>query len=615
MTFGSTQLTPYADRTSVGQRYAPYHPYQHDSEPDSYYRQAPLRVPRALPAVAIRLQDPRLRCERNLGWSIDWATAFIVDLLDKKNSPGAAEQLKSIRIRAANFERDGNSKDIPYRVFRKLDETLFAGHLRNAIFLDVAHLGSDVSGATHSQGWSLDPKVKRASIILNGDLLQHARSRDIVAILVHHMIHAYFLVACGPQDQREVEYGRLGHGLHFGKIMMAIKSLSDVHGNPLDTLDFGHSLAGFSPFYDEYHHPQRRRSPRRRAKEKWYCTHCYSDVDGLPDGEIDQWYGGVCKPLLKLPESLRSSTVQIYNDRRHTLEEVPRAQTTPSTASNEFIFGNKSVLVPAGHIDNFFSIRRALEKAGSRYMEIHEDVAKDTFERFLELLYTGSYGPDAKHLHAPGSKGPPVIKSPVGSEPYLMTDIRIFKMGALMGFDELKGIAIDRMYRHGITHEDPVALLQEIYNGGEPDADLKQWARKFLTRTPSGADGDWMGMGATCEPSNLAKLESDLLGYKARFQDLLQSSSALKYEAGKARRELVATGLYTAPGRFGIGLGMGIPREFSPSMEMGMGYGMAVPVPGLDLRGVMGVPRVPRETGGDVYLGYGEFDEGGWEYE
>ncbi|KAF2676460.1 hypothetical protein K458DRAFT_181852 [Lentithecium fluviatile CBS 122367] len=613
MTFGSTELTPYADRTLVGQRYAHCHPYQRDSEPDSYYRQASLRVPRPLPTVAIRLQDPRLRCERNLGWSIDWAVAFIIDLLEKKTSPDAAVGLKNIRLRAANLEREGHLRDLPYRIFNKLDETLFAGHLKNAVFLDIRSLGSEVSGSTHSQGWSLDRKVKRVSIILNGDVLQLTRSRDVIATLIHHMIHAYFLIACGPQDQKEVEYGRLSHGLHFGKIMMTIRKLSAVHGKPLTGLDFGHTLDQARHFYDECHNQQRRPYHRRRGKEKWYCSHCYSDVDGLSEGEIEEWYGGVCKPLLDLPESLHNSNVQIYNDRRHILEEIPRAQTTPSAASNEFIFGNKSVLVSASHVVNFSSIQRAFEKAGSRYLEIHEDVSKDTFERFLELLHTGTYGPDPKHLHAMGLKGPPVIKSPTGSEPYLMTDIRIFKMGAVMGFDELKGIAIDRMYRHGITHEDPVGLLKEIYDGGEPDGDLKQWARKFLTRTPTAVDGDWMGMGAPrtiAEPSNLAKLECDMLGYKARFYDLLQQSSALKYEVSKAKHELMANGLYAAPGRFGA-MGVGIPRGVSP--PMGLGYGM--PVPALGMRPVMGLPWGTGEGAGGDYMGFGEFDEGRWMYE
>ncbi|KAJ4299571.1 hypothetical protein N0V90_004817 [Kalmusia sp. IMI 367209] len=594
MPLSSTHLVPYVDRPLVTSRFPRYHSYQHDSDPESYHHHRyASNVPRPLPAIAVKLQDPRLKCDRNLGWNIEWAVAFLIDHLDPRNSPDAATVLKNVRVRATILESEGHSLEIPYRIFNKLNETLFAGHLKNAVYLDIRDLKFDVSGATHSQGWGLDPKIKRVSINLNKALLQHARARDLVAALLHHMIHAYFLVACGPQVEKEVGYGRLDHGPHFGKIMMAIKHLSGTNGRPLTSLDFGHTLGHSRLFYDEYSYQRRKPHHRRRGNEKWYCSHCYSDVDALSDGEVNEWYGGVCKPLLDLPDSLRGSSVQIFNDRRMCLEEVPRAEATPSTKSNEFIFRDKPVLVPACYVDNFFSIRRAFEKAGSRYMEIHEEVGKDTFERFLELLHTGSYSPDPKHIHALGCKGPPLIKSFTASEPYLLTDIRIYAMGVKMGFDELKGMALDRMYRHSITHEDPVGLLNELYAGGEPDNDLKTWTRKFLARTPTAGDTDLFATAASpIEPSNLAKLESELLGWKPRFYDLLQQSSALKYEVGKAKRDLVASGLYAAPGAYGaVGAPLSLQRTRSMSPPMGLGIG--VPLPGVGMGVGMGVPMRP----------------------
>ncbi|KAF2635283.1 hypothetical protein P280DRAFT_411968 [Massarina eburnea CBS 473.64] len=578
MTSGSTNLTRYPDRPWIGNRYSLYHPYQHDSEPDSYYRQPPSRGPRPLSTIALnKLQDPRLKCERNLGWSIDWAVAFIVDHLNSKNSPDAATALKHIRIRAANLEREGYIGEIPYHIFNKLDETLFAGHLKNAVYLDIRSLGPDVSGHTHSQGWGPDAKVKRVSIILNGDVLQEARSKDIVAALIHHMIHAYFLVACGPQQEKEVAYGRLGHGHHFGKIMMAIKELSAANKRPLTALDFGHSLGQSRDFYGEYHHQQRKPYRQRRAKEVWYRSQCTSDVDGLSDGEIEEWYGGVCKPLLDLPESLRTLNVTIYND-------------------------HKSVLIPASRVNPYFSIARAIEKAGSRYLEIHEDVSTETFECFLELLHTDSYSPDPKHIMRTGNKGPPVIKgTQAESEPYILTDIKMFKMGGVMGFGELKDMALERMYRHVITHEDPVALLREIYDGGEPDADLKTWTRKFLMRVPCANDavgGDWMGLsvnvggrGPVVEPSNLAKLECEMLAYRPAFFELLESSSALKYEVSKAKRDLVSNNLYAPPSLYpnaNVAIAQ-VARPLSPAMNA---YGIPVARP-LGL----GMPMRPQMIG------------------
>ena len=566
MTFCPPHLAPYVDRSVVAHRFPLYHPYQYDSDPESYHNPLPSRVPRPLPALALKLQDPRQRCDRNLRWNIDWAVAFLVDHLDPKNNPDAATVLKAVRQRSVALHKEGHGLEVPFRIFNTLSNILFAGHLKNAAYLEFRNLHPDVSGATHTQGMGTDPRVKRVSIYLNKDVLLQAPSRDLIGILIHHMIHAYFLVACGPELEKEAAYGRLGHGLHFGKIMLTIKNLLSLNGHPVPCLDFGHSLGMTDRvFFDENH--SRQRNPyhqQRHSKRKWYCSHCISDIASLPEGDIDDWYNRVCKPLLTLPESLHTLSVQIYNPLRHVLEEIPRAEATPSTQSEEFIHHGKSVLVPSGLIDNFFSIRRAFAKSGSRYFEISDFIEGEIFLRFLELLHRNTYGPDPKHIYAMGVRGPPVIKSASPGEPYLLTDIKMYKMGVMTGFDELKGTALERMYRHGITHEDPVDLLNALYGDGEPDGDLKAWTRKFLGKTCAGGETEWMGgSSSVSEPSNLAKLECHLLGWKARFHDLRERSSALKYEVSVVRRELVASGMYVSNGVYGGLMG---PLQSAPPM-------------------------------------------------
>ncbi|OAG02373.1 uncharacterized protein CC84DRAFT_1098826 [Paraphaeosphaeria sporulosa] len=568
MPFCPPSLNPYVDRSLVVSRYSPYYHHQHDSDPESYNQQPSLHASRSLPAFALRLQDPRIKCGRNLGWNIDWAVAFLVNHLDPQNSPNAANVLENIRIRASTLEKEGHALEIPFRIFNKLDEMLFAGHLKNAVYLELRKLHPDLSGATHTHGWGLDLKVKRVSIYLNKDALQQARSGAIIGTLIHHMIHAYFLIACGPQAEKETAYGRLAHGLHFGKIMATIKKLSGGNGRPLTSLEFGHTLSKTNrPFYEEYYYQQRKPYHRRRGTEKWYCSHCYSDVAALSGAEIDAWYDTVCKPLLALPETLRSSSVQIYNPRQHILED--------------------SVLVPAALLENYCSIHRAFEKGGCRYLELNELLDADTVLRFFELLYTGSYSPDAKGVLSLGGKGPPVIKSPSAGDPLLLADIRMHKMGLVTGFDELKGVTLDRMYKHAVTYEDPVSLLAELYGCGEPDADLKTWTRKFLGRAPQ---GEWGSGSVAGEPSNLAKLECEMLGWKARFYDLLEGSSALKYEVGRVRRELLASGMYApVPGvgaLFWAQLGM-LPRGLGAQLGLGLGVRQG---------GYLGLPWVTPEV-------------------
>jgi hypothetical protein len=156
-----------------------------DSEPETYFQGRSSSLLPPAPSTTTRLQDPHHECDRNLGWNIDWAVAFIVNRLDKKDD--ASEVLRNVRVRATLLEKDGLAKDILDHVFNKLDETLFAGHFKNAIYLECISLGPDVSRATCTQGWGPLPELKQISVVLNSDVLDGAWARDVVAILIHHM--------------------------------------------------------------------------------------------------------------------------------------------------------------------------------------------------------------------------------------------------------------------------------------------------------------------------------------------------------------------------------------------------------------------------------------------
>jgi hypothetical protein len=303
-------------------------------------------------------------------------------------------------------------------------------------------------------------------------------------------------------------------------------------------------------------------------------------VEGIPESKIDEWYNRTCKPLLDLPEPVRKATVLVYNDRHHNLEEVSRsAPTTPSSADSlEFLFQDKPILVSTAKINAFMSIRKALDKAKSRFLAIFDEVDRDTFMRLLELLHLGRYSPDIMPVCTPGRKGPPLIK-PLhhASQPYLLTDIKMFKLGATMGFDEVKGLALERMSSQTITREDPVAVLKEIYDGVDPDPDLRAWAKAFLAKVP---EGDWLDQGlglgraTNTELPNIYKLDRDM-SFKMRFRDLVMRSSALQLDTMSASKLLYA-GARGPMYREGTGsgmVGMGMARGASPPVGVGMGLG------------------------------------------
>ncbi|KAF2632986.1 hypothetical protein BU25DRAFT_357968 [Macroventuria anomochaeta] len=479
-----------------------------------------------------RLRDPHIRCDRNLGWSIDWAVAYLVAFLDGKNSPDAPDRLKAIRKRATEFQHDGLLRELPYRIFNGLNETLFAGKLKGAVFLSIDSLESDVSGATYTHSKGPNADVKRISIVLNSDVLKYAEARDIVAILIHHMIHAYFLVACGPQEEEEVAYGRLGHGVPFGKILTAIKKLSKTNSRELTPLGFGHELGGLRYAPDEYNYPRKRQAKDHQDDDAWYCSHCHCDVEEIPNAEIDKWFNKVCKPLYDQPESVRSAEVQ-------------------------FLFGKKPTLVDSMIVDKYYSVSCIFDKAKTRFLKIHKDVPESTFMRFLEFLHTGSYSPDlpassilAAVIGIGARKGPPIIQGSCGTtESPTLADVQFAKLDALMGFKECKAYALERMNTYGLMNEDPLAVLKEIYRG-EIDQDLRAWARKFLIQTPSSASFEYLGLNTESakEPPNLIKLLSDRWPYRARFLEAVEGNGVLEGDMWRALEELCAKSWGGVPG-------------------------------------------------------------------
>ncbi|KAF2281107.1 uncharacterized protein EI97DRAFT_409614, partial [Westerdykella ornata] len=451
-------LAPLPGRTTVG-----FHHYQHPffagSESDPHYVRKTPGVPYSIPNCQRKLTDEHSKCDRNLGWGIDWATAFIVDHLDSKTASEVGETLRNIAVRASQLVQEGQWRQVVYRAFSGLNNALFAGQLKDAVYLNFGRLGPLVSGATFTHGHGPHHRVRRISVILNTDILQNIGGPYLISSLIHHMVHAYFLVACGPEKEGEREYGRLDHGLPFSKIMSAIQKVAQSQGKMwLPSLDMSHRLRRQAA-YNGY-----RSRVLRELEDDWHYTYCPVNLELVSEDDVEKWYGGVCKPLTELPDSVKSAKVFVYN-RRDELEE------------------DKAVLVPMKKMDEFPSIRKAFEKLEHRYMEIPEDVSEDTFMAFLELLHTGSYSPDIGPVSS--TRGPPIIKpTRPSSVPCLARDISVFKMGAEMKLEDLTDISLHRMRAQCITHEDPIAVLQAIYEGGDPHPDIRQWAKDFLIASP-----------------------------------------------------------------------------------------------------------------------------------
>jgi hypothetical protein len=415
--------------------------------------------------------------------------------------------------------------------------------LKGAVYLEVKNLGSDVSGATYNPSWGPVPDVKRISIILNSDILDFARARDIVAILIHHMIHSYFLVACGPQKANEMDYGRLSHGHHFGKILTAIKKLSAAHGKELSQLNFGHDTGEYRTYEDIYCHLERDDEVQtEREKEKWYCSHCHADVLQIPRSNVEKWYHKYIPPMLKQTvKAIRLANVNVYNDRRHEIETKPRARMLGASKTVEFLYKDKAYLVETKKIEGLLSIQRAFLGTSSRFLKLDaKDVSESTFHRLLELIYTSTYRPENPWPSFSASSGP-ILKPDNGNgQAHVLADIQFVQFATILGFDECRSHAMKRLDSYAVVAEDPIGVLDEVFKVREPSKKLKDWVKRFLL-APYSSTSSLLAHGnmwSNADLSNLIKLESDHYPWRKRFLDAIENSGALENEVRKARQEL-----------------------------------------------------------------------------
>lgn len=114
-------------------------------------------------------------------------------------------------------------KDLPFKVFNQLDRELFRSVLKGNVHLAwSSNIPPNVNAVTFRKGYIQKPRI---SIRLAESLLEGGNNVEILAVLVHQMIHAYYLQCCGFQngDNKDSGYD-LGHGFEFEGLLRSIES-------------------------------------------------------------------------------------------------------------------------------------------------------------------------------------------------------------------------------------------------------------------------------------------------------------------------------------------------------------------------------------------------------
>ena len=162
--------------------------------------------------------------------------------------------------------------DIAIKVFNDLDKIFFMGVLRGHVYLRW----SDKSEHADWGGVTCYSPDRRLMIQLSTKILKSSRAslRDVWAVLLHEMIHAYLRHQCGPTMRDDDPYSPPGHGRIFQACMKAVQYRI---GSPkLIKLELGHSIPTRPSWYTKGGY-------RRNGAREGHHGHRDGDYDDYRD--------------------------------------------------------------------------------------------------------------------------------------------------------------------------------------------------------------------------------------------------------------------------------------------------------------------------------------------
>ena len=196
---------------------------------------------------------------------------------------------------------------LPWMTFEDLDEAIFCRVLTGNVYLRFAKLPYGCWSRTSRAGL----KYLRITIELSTSLIDQQCSRqEIVATMLHQMIHAYYLQCCGYRESGVEGTGHdLCHGTGFKKLLDLIQNLL---GRPGDRRRDFPSLWG-SVLYNG----------TRKARHVPGQSNCYEKEHCVHKVDVEQWGLDVRAAVQSSKSSSNitqtSSNGEFSNEDRNTL--------------------------------------------------------------------------------------------------------------------------------------------------------------------------------------------------------------------------------------------------------------------------------------------------------
>ena len=427
------------------------------------------------------LRDPKLPHREHLGLKGPVAAKLAIEALSKfDRSHVAVLQSPTHYV----------SRLLPFQVFNELDSELFRGVLRGRVHLSWARLSPWVHGRTSDSS----RESSRLKIELNKDLFRYrCPPETILEALIHHMTHAYFLVCCGYSGQKhDLDMHDLGHGLEYCTLLYAIQQKLRPHKGPKgQILDLFQCRTGVVRCLGNVV-----RSPRILGNSvgSSTCTYTLHDlpdqwscVEHLRSLQALQVKQGESKPGsspgsadTKMPYPI-AQFVHVMNSDMMQLVPVQRNSAAAMSASDckEFHFEGQAVQVPNSSIGKFPSLVSSFRSRLSQYLIVPPETTEDVFLAFYSFLMKGDYAPALSPSTDYGiqAHGPPKLL-PLDEKriKHLLEDVRVYKLGSALRFDEIKEHALKRLWANTTTQTNPMDAIEEIYQNDANNHESKSIA-------------------------------------------------------------------------------------------------------------------------------------------
>ncbi|KAK2789218.1 hypothetical protein FQN52_006310 [Onygenales sp. PD_12] len=401
----------------------------------------------------------------NHGLSETVATKLALEALDS-HKDSKVKTLKPCPIHG------DDSGILLYQVFDTLDKELFRGILKDEVYLRTK------SYDTYYHGTTSIPNIEdsRITITLNVKTAAGIRFEDLLATLIHHMAHAYFLVCCGDAWSSGTDKYRLDHGLGYSCVLYKIMEVFRPKG--IELLDLFHPFFTYEPT---------KGGPAESSNGRISCPYYCGDYEDKETCRI--WSSELKGMKLDKKDIIHPKTHYFHTVDLEKGKFTPVLRSRHPIDRDEFVELHYSTYAIPIAAEDLLNHPRLLTVAKDNGSIIKVPAKSDgIFLAFYNYINNGDYAPRPLPVAAKDKRAS-LIKAyqPKGPE-YILTDIRVFILASKLDFDDLRAHALKRLlYSYEYMHEDPMAPLEEIYNdkGFKREGDknkLREWVQKFLAR-------------------------------------------------------------------------------------------------------------------------------------